>query len=66
MPLLTASAASASAAGAEAARGALHLQPLIDGAGRWLPLYTQGFGWVCPALAGLAVGLLVRRLRRAA
>ena len=50
----------------EAARGALHLQPLIDAAVRWLPLYAQGFGWVCPALAGLAVGLLVRRLRRAA
>lgn len=49
----------------EAARSALHLQPLIDGAGRWLPLYTQGFGWVCPALAGLAVGLAVRRLRPA-
>lgn len=36
----------------EAARGALHLQPLIDAAVRWLPLYAQGFGWVCPALAG--------------
>ena len=47
----------------EAARGALHLQPLIDAAVRWLPLYAQGFGWVCPALAGLAAGLAVRRLR---
>lgn len=46
----------------EAARGALHLQPLIDAAVRWLPLYAQGFGWVCPALAGLAAGLAVRRL----
>lgn len=46
-----------------AARGALHLQPLIDAAVRWLPLYAQGFGWVCPALAGLAAGLAVRRLR---
>mgnify|MGYP003371384396 FL=1 len=50
----------------DAARAALHLQPLVDGVAAWLPLYAQGFGWVCPALIGLVIGLVVRRLRHAA
>lgn len=49
----------------EGARTALHLEPVITWVIRWLPLAGQGFGWICPALVGLAVGLLMRRLRSA-
>ena len=39
----------------------------VAGLARWLPLADKGFGWVTPALAGLAVGLvLAKRPRRAA
>ena len=42
------------------AQAALPLGGLLDAAGRWLPFYSLGLGWVCPALAGLAVGLVWR------
>ena len=45
-----------------AAQNALHLAPVLAAAGRWLPLYAQGFGWVCPAAIGLAAGLAWRAL----
>lgn len=48
----------------EAARSALHLQPLLELAARWLPLYTLNLGWVLPALAGLALGLILRAVRK--
>ena len=38
---------------------------LLDAAGRWLPFYSLGLGWVCPALAGLAVGLVWRAAKSA-
>ena len=41
----------------------LRLQGAIDLAERMLPLYNLGVGWICPALLGLAVGLIWRRLR---
>ena len=47
-----------------AAQNALHLAPVLAAAGRWLPLYAQGFGWVCPAAIGLAAGLGWRALAR--
>lgn len=28
-------------------------------AGRWLPLYELGLGWICPAILGFGVGLVV-------
>lgn len=31
---------------------------------RLLPLSEFGFGWICPALAGLVLGLILRRRRR--
>ena len=37
----------------------LHLNPLLDLAAQYLPFFSQGMGWVCPALLGLAVGLLL-------
>ena len=43
------------------AREALHLGGLLEAAGRWLPLFSLGLGWVCPALVGLALGLALRK-----
>ena len=45
------------------AQAALPLGGLLDAAGRWLPFYALGLGWVCPALAGLAAGLVLRAAR---
>ncbi len=50
----------------ESTRALLHLEPLVTFAETYLPLCQLGFGWVCPALAGLLLGLLLRRMRRAA
>ena len=47
------------------AQAALPLVGLLDAAGRWLPFYSLGLGWVCPALAGLAVGLVWRAAKSA-
>lgn len=50
----------------EGTRALLHLEPLVTFAETYLPLCRLGFGWVCPAVAGLLLGLLLRRMRRAA
>ena len=42
----------------------LHLEGVVTLAETWLPLCKQGFGWVLPAVIGLAVGLVLRRVRR--
>ena len=47
------------------AQAALPLGGLLDAAGRWLPFYSLGLGWVCPALVGLAVGLVWRAAKSA-
>lgn len=37
--------------------------PLLDGissfASKYIPLYSQGFGWVCPSVIGFAIGLVL-------
>ena len=38
----------------EATQAALHLGAAVQWAEGWLPLGQYGFGWVCPALIGLA------------
>lgn len=48
----------------EGARALLHLDPAVALAEARLPLFAQGFGWVCPAALGFAVGLAMRSLRR--
>ena len=50
----------------ETTRTLLHLEPLVNAAESWLPLCKLGFGWVCPAIIGLVIGLVLRRVRRAA
>ena len=47
------------------AQAALRLEPVVALAETWLPLCKQGFGWVCPAVLGLVIGLVLRRVRRA-
>lgn len=44
----------------------LHTVPLVTVAETYLPLCDLGFGWVCPALVGLVIGLLLHRARRTA
>ena len=40
----------------------LHVQPVIDFAKAYLPLYTNGLGWVVPAAVGTVVGIVVMLL----
>ena len=46
-------------------RAFFHLEGVVTLAQTWLPLCKQGFGWVIPALVGLVIGLVLRRVRRA-
>ena len=41
----------------EGLRDVLHLEAVTRAAAEVLPFSEQGFGWVCPALAGLLIGL---------
>ena len=50
----------------ESTRTLLHLGPMVNFAESWLPLCKLGFGWVCPAVVGLIIGLVLRRVRRTA
>ena len=45
-------------------RALLHLDGLIEAVGNVLPLSGIGFGWVCPAVIGLAIGLILHFSRR--
>lgn len=38
-------------------------QPVMELAGRFLPLYAYGLGWVVPAAVGFLVGLLLEKAR---
>lgn len=44
----------------------LHADPLLAAAERFLPFFGIGMGWVAPACAGLAVGLLLHVLGKKA
>lgn len=48
----------------EGVRAALHLDGAVAWAGRWLPLFHLGLGWLCPAAVGLAIGYALYRARR--
>ena len=41
----------------------LRAEWLTAAAQRYLPLFSLGLGWVCPALAGLCIGLILRAAR---
>ena len=46
------------------AKAFLHLDGVVNAARGLLPLSAQGMGWVCPALAGLLIGLALRAAHR--
>ena len=48
----------------EGTRAVLHLEGVVTLAETWLPLCKAGFGWLVPAVIGLVIGLVLRRLRR--
>ena len=48
----------------EGTRAVLHLEGVVTLAESWLPLCKAGFGWLVPALIGLVIGLVLRRVRR--
>lgn len=52
----------------EAMQDALHAEVLLEPARAFLPFFNIGFGWVVPALVGLAVGIILhlRASRKAA
>ena len=46
-------------------KAALHIDGVISAVGSLLPFSDIGLGWVCPAVLGLIIGLVQRRLRPA-
>ena len=48
----------------EGTRAVLHLEDVVTLAETWLPLCKAGFGWLVPAVIGLVIGLVLRRVRR--
>ena len=48
----------------EGARSIFHVNGVVELAGRILPLSDSGFGWVCPAAAGLMIGLVTYWMER--
>ena len=57
-----------SLAGAQpaAVSAALHLDAAVEFAGRWLPLFGLGLGWVCPAAVGFVIGFVLHKTGRGA
>ena len=49
-----------------AVSAALHLDAAVEFAGRWLPLFGLGLGWVCPAAVGFVIGFVLHKTGRAA
>ena len=45
-------------------RSFLGLDSALEQMVQWLPLSKAGFGWVCPALMGLVIGLLILCVRK--
>ena len=48
----------------EVVSGTALVRTVTDAAAAFLPFSRQGFGWVCPALAGSVAGLIVWRISR--
>ncbi len=43
-------------------QNALQLEGCVTFAGKYLPLYDMGLGWVLPAVIGLLIGLIISRM----
>ncbi len=37
---------------------------MVGFAGEYLPFFSQGFGWLIPAMAGLVIGLVLAKVNR--
>ena len=48
----------------EGARALLHVDPLLEAVGNVLPFFGLGMGWICPALAGLVIGLIWKAVKK--
>lgn len=46
----------------EQTKAFFHLNSIIKSAVQLLPLSEQGFGWVCPAILGFCIGLVIKRI----
>ena len=42
----------------------MKLQEMLGAVSKMLPISKYGFGWVCPALVGLMIGLAFKRYER--
>lgn len=40
------------------------LQEMLGAVSKMLPISKYGFGWVCPALVGLMIGLVLQKIRK--
>lgn len=40
------------------------LQEMLGAVSKMLPMSKYGFGWVCPALVGLMIGLVLQKIRK--
>lgn len=49
----------------DGAKELLHADRIVDAAERILPFSKIGFGWILPAAIGLALGLILRKIRKA-
>ena len=47
----------------ESVRHALHAEVLLSFASSYLPLFSLGLGWLLPAVVGLAVGLVLKKVK---
>lgn len=48
----------------EAVKKTVFMNRVIDFAGKYLPGFSYGFGWIVPALAGFVTGVIIWRIRR--
>lgn len=48
----------------EGLRNALHADVLLNAASEYLPFFNLGMGWICPALIGLVIGLVLRKVKK--
>lgn len=46
------------------AQALLHVEPLLAATEKVLPFFSLGFGWVCPAILGLVIGLIHARISK--
>lgn len=48
----------------EGLQAVLHTEVILGLAEKYLPFFQLGMGWICPAAAGLLIGLIVRAVKK--